>query len=102
MKRTYTKEQADGMAAEMSFLVNGDYIAKKLPQSLAAMLKDGRVKSVEFDHIAPEHLQWDGTIFVNFARSNTKAFDVVNELLESHRPDELWFETEKRMRMWWD
>lgn len=98
---TYTKEQADGMAAEMSFLVNGGYIPKKLPTVLANMLKDGRVKSVEFAHFDAGALLWDGTIYVNFARQNIAAFDVVNELLESPRPDEVWFEDKKRLRMWW-
>jgi hypothetical protein len=69
-------------------------------KNLGMFVKQGRIdiELPQFDH---RDDRWDGTLLVHFKDTFTPA-EVVNWIVAYARADEIIFEDDKTLRLWWD
>lgn len=80
--------------------VISEWITEAGAKNLAVFVKQGRI-DVELPQYDPRDDRWDGTLLVHFKDVFTPA-EVVNYIVAFGRADEVGFDGDKTLRMWWD
>jgi hypothetical protein len=77
-----------------------EWVGETGAKNLGVFVKQGRVdvELPKFDH---RDDRWDGTLLVHFKDQFTPA-EVINYIVAFGRADEISFENDKTLRMWWD
>lgn len=76
------------------------YVTNRVVKNLRVFVKRGKLK-LELPEADFDDNRWDGTLLIHFVEPMSAA-DVVNYIVNESHANEMSFDDDKTLRLWWD